>query len=117
MDKQKILDLEKAGEYVRMMEEIREGWGFKMLQLIPERMHGGIARWVFWATPPGDFLKAVISHELFEAYKRADDENAHKMRDYVNFFHMYAPIGCHGQYALSHWKGIMADLEEPTDAA
>jgi hypothetical protein len=115
MDKQKILDLEKAGEYVQMMNELRPGWGHAMLRLIPERMHGGIIRWVFFATVPGDFLKAVISHELFEAYKRADDENAHKMRDYVNFFYQYSPIGCHGQYALSHWKGIMND-EENNDA-
>ena len=63
---------------------------------IPERMRGGITRYIEHGIPPGDFLTAVICNDLREACARADDENRYLLWDYVRFFYNYTPTGCWG---------------------
>jgi len=106
----------RAGKYVDMMSLIRPDWGRKLAELIPERMHHDVVEWIFYGTTDDDFIKALISHELFETFRRADDGNRLIIEDYIKFFYMYAPIGCHGVHARSTWRGVLADLE-PTNAA
>lgn len=64
--------------------------------LLPERMHGGIRRYIEHGIPPGHFLTAVICNDLREACGCADDENRRLLFEYVQFFYMYAPRGCWG---------------------
>ena len=63
---------------------------------IPERMHGGLTRWIEQGIPPGDFLQAVIKNDLAEACRRADDENQHLLFDYIKYFYNHAPPQCWG---------------------
>jgi hypothetical protein len=63
---------------------------------LPERMHGGIRRYIENGIPPGHFLTAVICNDLREACARADDENRYLLFDYVKFFHNHAPVHCWG---------------------
>ena len=63
---------------------------------IPERMRGGIERYINHGVPPGDFLTAVICNDLRDACGRADDENRYLLWDYVLFFHNEAPSSCWG---------------------
>ena len=51
---------------------------------IPEHMMASLKAYIMEGRPVGHFLTAVLSNNLFEAFSRADDENASVMRDYVN---------------------------------
>lgn len=64
--------------------------------LLPQRMRGGVCRYIENGIPPGDFLTAVISNDLREACGRADEENRHLLFEYVKFFHCHAPRQCWG---------------------
>ena len=63
---------------------------------IPEHMHGAIVRYIVHGIPPGDFLSAVISNDLFEAIGRADDKNIKRIDAFVKYFYMEAPAQSHG---------------------
>lgn len=63
---------------------------------IPERMHGGMIRYITRGIKPGDFLTAVLSNDLREACGRADDENKHLLWDYIAFLYNHAPRGAWG---------------------
>jgi hypothetical protein len=63
---------------------------------IPERMLGGLTRYVDNGIKPGGFLTAVISNDLREAVWRADGENLAKLPAYVAWLYNEAPKGCWG---------------------
>jgi hypothetical protein len=63
---------------------------------IPERMRGGMIRYVNAGILPGDFLVAVITNDLKEAVGRADDENVQLIPLYVRWFYNQAPSPCWG---------------------
>ena len=63
---------------------------------IPERMMGGIERYINDKINPGDFLQAVICNDLREAVGRADDENIRNLPAYVAYFYNEAPSLCWG---------------------
>ena len=58
---------------------------------IPERMRGGIARYLTDGIPTGDFLKSVIENDLRMALWTADNENLAILPNYVRFFHNACP--------------------------
>ena len=64
--------------------------------LIPERMIGGMRRYLEHGIPPGDFLTAILSNDLREACMRADEENQRLIFAYVKFLYNYAPAGSWG---------------------
>lgn len=64
--------------------------------LIPAYMIGGLRRYIEHGIPPGDFLTAVLSNDLRGACERADDENRHRLFQYVQFLYSHAPVGCWG---------------------
>ena len=64
------------------------------LNALPERMHGGLVRYILHGIPPGHFLTAVLKGDLFAAFGRADEENRYLIWRYVQFLHNFAPIGC-----------------------
>jgi hypothetical protein len=109
-----IKDMYQNGDYVGMMNTIDTRWGLQMRRTIPERMHHGIVAWIFFGIRPGDFLNAVIDHELFEAFGRADEENTALIHEYVKFFYQYTPSQCHGLERAKRWKGIFP-AEAPTE--
>ena len=58
---------------------------------IPVYMADGIESYIRDGVPPGDFLMAVLSNDLQEAYIRADDENFHNIPAYMNYFYNKIP--------------------------
>jgi len=66
---------------------------------IPERMMGGIERYINDGIPPGDFLSAIICNSLSEAVGRADDENLANLPAYIGYLYNEAPIACWGSMA------------------
>lgn len=65
-------------------------------QAIPERMQGGITRYIEQHIKPGNFLMAVLCNDLKEACERADDENIKLLPVYVAYFYNEAPSACWG---------------------
>jgi hypothetical protein len=63
---------------------------------IPERMGGGIERYIKHGIPPGHFLTALLENDLFEAVGKADDENIANIPAYCAYFYNEAPSPCHG---------------------
>lgn len=59
--------------------------------IIPEHMHGAVSRYVMHGISPGQFLTAVLSNDLMEAFGRADDDNAAAMHGWVRFLYNYMP--------------------------
>lgn len=72
---------------------------------VPEILLPGIRRWVLDAVPPGRFLRAVISNDLREALRSADDESRKYLPDILAYFNLL-PKPCYGEGALDTWKGI-----------
>lgn len=63
---------------------------------LPAYMQAGMRRYIENGIPPGSFLTAVLSNDLMEAFRRADDVNRLAMLDYAMFLHNEAPCGCFG---------------------
>ena len=66
---------------------------------IPERMMGGLERYIEDGIPPGHFLTGVLENDLMEAFSRADLENMKNIRAYCGYLYNEAPIGCYGSPA------------------
>ena len=66
------------------------GYQFKGFY-IPERMMGGIKRYVEHGIPPGSFLTAVICNDFVRACETADDENMRNLPAYANYFYWGVP--------------------------
>lgn len=63
---------------------------------IPERMMGGIQRYVEHGIEPGGFLTAIIQNNLSQAIGQADTENMKNIPAFVAYFYNECPIGCWG---------------------
>jgi len=88
---------------------------------IPERMWGGLLRYLIVGVPPGDFLAAVIRNDLKDAVGRADDENVRLLAEYVRIFYNYTPRQAWGSKEnMDSWisTGGLAGyfMEQMTDA-
>jgi len=55
----------------------------------------GVRRWIEDGRC-GDFLRAVVSNDLFQACGRADDINRPLLPEWVRFFYNHAPGDCWG---------------------
>lgn len=81
-------ELETLPAYQKKMEEDLKNCG------VPRHMHSAYINYIFNGVPPGDFLTAVLSNQLKEAFSRADDLNTAHMQNHVRFLYEHAPIGC-----------------------
>ncbi len=63
---------------------------------IRDDMVAAIRLYVDEGIPTGDFLAAVIDHNLFEAVARADNENIENLPAFVAYFYNDTPSACHG---------------------
>jgi len=63
---------------------------------LPEHMREGMRLYIENGIPPGSFQRAVLSNDLMESFRRADDVNSYAMRDYAVFLTCEAPCGCFG---------------------
>ena len=61
---------------------------------IPERMMGGIRRYIEHGIKPGEFLTAVICNNLSDAVGKADEENMRNLPAYAAYFYNYADLRC-----------------------
>jgi hypothetical protein len=105
-------DREARREQVRRSHEYVDG-----LQLLPEHMQAPILRWIEDGGPIGDFLTALLSNNLMEAFGRADDQNTAAMRNWVQFLYNHAPHDCYGSPDIvKAWRtrgGLLGPRAEP----
>ena len=80
------------------------------LNALPERMRGGITRFLDNGVVPGSFLQAVLENDLVGAVGKADDENVTLLWHYVNMLYNAFPargLGCWGSpEAVQDWAAI-----------
>lgn len=87
------------------------GWALPFWK-IPDYMHGGICRWVLFGVVPGDFLCAVLRHDLMGAARQADDNNRRLLWEYANVMANAMPEQSHGPHCFATWKGVWPHEEE-----
>jgi hypothetical protein len=75
-----------------MMSEYRTEHGF----YIPERMMGGLLRYINNGVPTGNFLYSVLCNDLQHAVGYADEENLRNLPAYVMYLYNEAPSTCWG---------------------
>jgi hypothetical protein len=64
--------------------------------LIPDYMRQGLRDYYYRGTPPGHFLKAVLTNDFLEMCNRADLTNQHAFMNYGRFVYNHMPIGSYG---------------------
>lgn len=82
---------------------------------IPAHCREGLLDYLRYGQPPGHFLLAVLSNDLFAACSRADEENRHALFHYVYLLTNYAPSGAWGSRAhVQAWieKGMALRREQ-----
>jgi hypothetical protein len=80
-------------------------WGAGLGKWVPAHMQAGMVRYVAFGIVPGSFLRAVLSNDLLEAGRMADDDNRRRLFDYVMFLINYAPTDCYGsRQAMQAWQ-------------
>lgn len=78
---------------------------------LPEHCREGVRLYVEEGVPVGDFLTAVLENNLVEAFARADEVNAERMRDYADFLWNEAPSPCWGSgEKVAKWLEKHAEL-------
>lgn len=63
---------------------------------IPEHMHGAVRRYVENGIHPGSFLEAIFTNDLSGAFGRADEINARRIKEWVEFTYWHVPAVCRG---------------------
>lgn len=95
----------------RVRDERSHTMPYKFNQFyIPDRMMGGITRYIEHGIKPGDFLTAVISNNLTDACGLADEENLENLRAFVGYFYNEAPHDCWG--SPEKMKDWVAEFKE-----
>jgi hypothetical protein len=63
---------------------------------LPDNLMKSLHRYIIERCPTGDFLRAVLSNNLFEACGRADKSSIAALHAIVGFIYNHAPSNCHG---------------------
>ena len=79
-----------------MEMEIDIGLARERYSSIPEYTLNGLYDYVDNRIPPGGFLRAVLSNNLFEAFARADENNRFALNQIIQFVYMEMPSPCWG---------------------
>lgn len=83
---------------------------------IPEYMHESIIAYMETGRPVGSFLSAVLNNDLRLAIWNADNNNKHRLFEYVLFFYNHCPVGSWGhENATRDWPKELKKLEEKGD--
>lgn len=84
---------------------------------IPDRMMGGILRYIEHGVRPGDFLQAVICDSLSDATITADDENLRNLPAFGYYFYMEVPTGLRGKENMEAWIKVKQEKREEKENA
>ena len=72
--------------------------------MLPQNTKERIDCYIRQGVPPGSFLYAVLSNDLFEAVTRADEYNLQYLENICRYVYDSTPNACHGDLArVQHW--------------
>ena len=75
---------------------------------VPAHLLSGLIAWGKKHHTVGDFLTAVLTHDLWETVARADDESMNSLRHIVMFVHNELPGKCHGdKNTVAEWANLI----------
>ena len=63
---------------------------------VPGHLIHSLAQYIYNGRPTGGFLEAVLQSDLFDAFRRGDEESLRGLRNLVMFLYNDAPVGCWG---------------------
>ncbi len=63
---------------------------------LPEHLRKGVEEYIERGHIPGDFLSAVISNDLMQAFGHGDDMSKSALEGIIQFMWMEAPSSCWG---------------------
>jgi len=85
--------------------------------MIPTRTKEAIDRYVDRHTPVGGFLEAVLSNNLKESFRRADEENRANLYDIFQYCYWEIPSQCWGSPArVEEWVCGTQDMPDDREA-
>jgi hypothetical protein len=82
---------------------LTRGFTQAMAMHLPNHMQGGLLRYVLLGIPSGDFLTAVMEHDLATAARRADQGNLRALGAWGLFLFDFVPIGARGSKEDREW--------------
>lgn len=71
--------------------------------VVPPHTMKALQSYIEDGAPPGDFLRAVMSNDLTEAFAHADDGNFWAMQAIVIWVYNNAPMACRGKENIKSW--------------
>lgn len=63
----------------------------KLWTRVPDHLKGGLQRYLNHRLKPGSFLEAIITNDLYRAYRTADGESFHGLREVIEYLYWDAP--------------------------
>ena len=103
-------DPPKPGSNGGQTEPLSE-WPGTRYHLIRQNIIEGINRYVLRHQPTGDFLMAVLTNNLKEAFGRADEDNRQVLHEIVGYVYNEIPGVCQGS-AEKYKAWIQMDMAE-----
>lgn len=97
------------------MTTLSEKSGIKYTGL-PDHMQSGARRYIELGVAPGDFLTAVLSNDLKEAFGRADPANQAAMSEWVSWLYNECPMSANGSLETVKAWCIAGGLSGRADA-
>lgn len=80
---------------------------------VPVHTQGALMRYVNQGLPPGGFLTAVLTNDLFGAVSRADGLNIQALPEIVKFIYNEVPIPAVGSTAnMEAWAQAVREAQE-----
>lgn len=71
---------------------------------LPRQMWEALIEYTMTGRPLNAFLAALVTNDLLQTVKRADDLNIQRLRDYATWLESVAPIGSFGSaQAYQEW--------------
>lgn len=67
---------------------------------IPEHTKTSIENYLLYGLPPGGFLTAVLTNNLYGAIASADSQNKDRLADIVRWLQFSAPSNSHGDFDI-----------------
>ena len=83
--------------------------------LIPERTMEGFRKYLFEGVPTGDFLKAVLDNNLFEAFGRADEGNRGALWLIVKLVYNEFPLCARDRKQWLEWHYRLQEENHPEE--
>lgn len=94
------------------MQEFYDAFKKNQAQKVPEHKLGALNRYIENGIRPGSFLTAVLSNDLMQAFKQADDLNIANMFAIVKHLYNEIPIAAWGSYEkVRAWIKLFNDKQ------